>query len=251
MKTLKLTFASLTLLCFLSSCHIMYIPNSQNVPMMEVKNDLKVEISTKDVQLAYAITDHIGIMANGYYNKNEWSAYSGTYENFYTSKRSLAEGGLGYYTTLSDNGRFEIYGGGGFGHVSWDYNLLNSGIETENNTFDINMMRMFIQPAIGTQGKNFGFAFSTRLAALSFSGIDTTGYTVEQLINEDINLLEGEMLMFVEPAVTLRLGMKYLQFQIQPYYNIKLVAPTNFNYKKWGVNFGIYLSIDDMFSNKD
>ena len=59
--TIKLVLISILALS-VASCKIMYIPNSQNVPMMEEKGDLKVDIGTKDLQVAFGLTDHVGIM---------------------------------------------------------------------------------------------------------------------------------------------------------------------------------------------
>jgi hypothetical protein len=251
MKTIRLLLQITLMIGFFTSCRIMYVPNSQNVPMLEEKGDLKVGITTKDIQVAYGINNHLGIMANGYYNKNDWSLLSGTYENKYLSTRSLVEGGLGYYTTLGDKGRFEVYGGAGYGHVNYNYDLLYNDTLTESNSFGINMLRTFIQPAIGTQSDNFGFSFSTRFAAVNFSGLDSTGYSEAELVSEGLNELEQNMFIFIEPAITLRVGVKYVQFQLQPYYNLQVSGPTSIHAREFGCNFGVYLSIDDMFRKSD
>ncbi len=248
--TQKLLLIAL-LIAFLSSCKIMYVPNNQNIPMLEEKGDIKANLGFKDLQLAYGITDHIGIMANGYYNKNEWTANTEISNNKYLyeylSTRSLIEGGLGYYSALGGAGRFEVYGGAGYGKVNFDYDLLENGTQTETNTFKVDMMRIFIQPAIGMQSDNFGFAFSTRLASLTFSNINYTGYTQAELEDEGLHELEDDMFMFIEPAITLRAGFRYIQLQFQPYYNMRLSGPSSINSKTYGLNFGVYLSIDDFF----
>ena len=110
MKTSKKLLLIAIIVLSFSSCKIMYIPNTQNVPMLEEKGDIKVELGTKDLQVAYGVTDHLGIMVNGYYNKNDWSVTSGEYDNQYLSKRTLVEGGLGYYTTMGEKGRFLTHG---------------------------------------------------------------------------------------------------------------------------------------------
>jgi opacity protein-like surface antigen len=225
----------------------MYIPNSQNVPLLEEKGDIKLNIGNKDLQVSYGISDHLGIMANGYYNKNEWSLTSETLDNQYLSKRLLIEGGLGYYTTFGENGRFEVYGGAGYGNVKYDYDLLDNGALIQSNTFGIDMMRIFLQPAIGLQTDNFGFAFSSRLVSVNFFNVDSIGYTQIELEEEGLNELEDNMFIFVEPALTLRFGIKYVQLQLQPYYNLQVSGPASINAKKLGFNLGLYLSIDEFF----
>jgi len=249
MKTLTKLMQFTLIAGLLTSCKIMYVPNTQNVPMMEEKNDLKVELSTKDLQVAYAVTDHIGIMVNGYYNKNEWSATTSgptTLEYQFLSKRSLIEGGAGYYTKLGEKGRFETYAGAGYGHIDYDYDLLEDNVKIEKDEFGIGMMRFFVQPAIGSQGDNFGIAFSARVAGVMFSNMDTVNYTQTELVHEDLHELEDNMFIFMEPALTLRFGFKYAQLQLQPYYNFKLSGPA-IPAKKFGFNVGLYLNIDELY----
>ena len=235
--TIKLVLISILALS-VASCKIMYIPNSQNVPMMEEKGDLKVDIGTKDLQVAFGLTDHVGIMVNGYYNRNDWSVSSGTIEiveNKYLTNRSLIEGGLGYFTTLGNDGRFEVYGGAGYGGFDYNYDLLDNGILSESNKFGINTMRIFLQPALGFQTDIVGFAFSTRLASVNFSNVEYTGYDETELVTEGLNELEDNMFLFVEPALTLRIGFRYAQLQLQPYYNFLVSGPSSINARKWRV----------------
>jgi len=225
----------------------MYVPNSQNVPMMEEKGDIKANVGAKDLQVAYAVTDHVGVMVNGYYNKNDWAVTSGTLENKYYSTRSLIEGGAGYYTAFGDIGRFEVYGGAGYGSVRHDYDLVDDGNTTESNSYKANITRFFMQPAVGIQKESVGLAFSTRFAGVTFSNADSSGYDPTELLDEGLTDLENNLFLFLEPAVTFRVGFKYVQAEFQPYYNLQLSGPSTLKAKKLGLNFTIYLSIDDFF----
>lgn len=231
----------------ISSCKIMYVPNGQNVPLMEEKGDIKANLGAKDLQVAYGITNNLGVMVNGYYNKNDWSVTSGDLENKYLSARSLVEGGLGYYTAFGNNGRFEVFGGAGFGSVKHNYDLYDASTLDESNSYKASMMRYFLQPAIGVQSENVGLAFSTRVAGVTFSTKETVGYTQQTLIDEGLHELEDNMFIFLEPAVTFRVGFQYVQVEFQPYYNLQVSGPTSINAKDLGLNFSIYLSIDDFF----
>ncbi len=53
----------------ISSCKNMYVPNGQNVSFMEEKGDIKANLGTKNIQVAYGITDHLGVMAKGIRSK--------------------------------------------------------------------------------------------------------------------------------------------------------------------------------------
>jgi hypothetical protein len=254
MKTVRYLILLILNVVSLSSCNkLLYIPNSHNVPLLEEKGDIKVGVTIKDLQVAYGITDHLGVMANAYYNKNDWAVSNGTsifLDYNYKSTRSLFEGGLGYYSAVSDYGRFEVFGGAGFGHVNYDYYTIENGRRTQSNIFGADYTRFFLQPAVGMQGNLFGLAFSTRLTGVNFSSIDTTGYTPVELTEEGLNELEDNMFFFIEPALTFRVGVKYVQFQIQPYYNLQVAGPTSINAREFGCNVGVYLSIDELFKNK-
>ncbi len=185
-------------------------------------------------------------MANGFYKKSDWTLSSGTLDNKYLSSRTLFEGGVGYFKPLSGNTVFETYAGGGMGHVQYNYDLMDDGVLQEANEFGVNMFRFFIQPAIGVQKETFGFAFSSRFAGVSFDDPKVVNYTADELEEEDIDNLSGDLYMFVEPCFTLRAGIPYAQFQAQLYYNYK-IAGGDLNHKKLGLNFGIFINVDSFY----
>lgn len=90
-----------------------------------------------EAQTAVAVTDRLGLMANGQLLKQ-------TNKESQIAKRTLIEGGIGYTERFSDKGIFEIFAGGGVGSVPakfrdrpWD------GVQTAS------LRRYFIQPALG------------------------------------------------------------------------------------------------------
>ncbi len=224
----------------------MYVPNAQNVPLMKEKNDLKATISLEDAQFAYAVTENIGVMANAFYKKSDWTITSGSLENKYLSTRTLFEGGLGYYKPLSEKSVFETYAGGGMGHVQYNYDLYDGGSLDESNEYGANITRFFVQPAIGVQEENVGYAFSARFAGVSFSDPEIVNYTVAELEEENIDDISSDLYMFIEPCVTIRAGFEYLQFQAQLYYNYK-ITNTVLNHRKLGLNFGVYINVDSFY----
>ena len=153
---------AITSLLFFSSCSPAYIPNVVNTPLMSKKGDVTaaayVSTSGYDFQVAGAVTDHLGLMAN-----SNFLRFTNT-----ESKISMVELGSGYYTKIGLNGRFETYGGIGLATYTRDKNPIhingNSNPVYVNGTFT----RYFIQPTIGANTDIFQGSFSTRLVYLRF-----------------------------------------------------------------------------------
>ena len=226
LKTIKkFTATSFLAVIFCSCSHYYYVPNVQNVPLFREKNEYRLsgsyglgtETSCLEVQGAYSITGNLGIMSNfisarGIENSEDsWG--KGTY----------FEAAIGYYKPLQKSGVFEIYGGAGWSNQSHLYrNTINDpGNPAYNNinggTSEESFIKVFIQPSIGMTFNGFDFAFSTRFNTLSF-------FNIENQINKTLNEYNFEKLsaisqtknyLFLEPALTIRGGWKYLKVQLQ------------------------------------
>ena len=69
MKTTIKISAIIILISSLCSCSV-YVPNGVNAPMFAKKGKALINASVGtgvNVQGAYAVSDHVGIIANGYY----------------------------------------------------------------------------------------------------------------------------------------------------------------------------------------
>ena len=238
------------LLVSLTGCKVMYTPTMQNVPLLQEQGDIKVTLNTNNLQGAYALTENVGVMVNGSFHSSEWKVEDGMNSNeVYSSRRFNVEGAGGYFKKLGENGSFEVYGGAGYGNVSYNntFSYYNPDInldETQNLKFSANAMKVFVQPSIGTVGENLEVAFSTRLVALKFSGINRVGYTDEQLQMENIYQIDKPTYMFAEPALTLRYGLPWVKIQSQLLYSAKLNADA-LNYKPVNLNFSLHFNLSN------
>lgn len=163
MITKPLTRITLLLLGFiLTSCHLLYVPNNFNSPLLRNKGDAQANlafgVSGYEAQTAYAISDNIGIMANGQL------LYSTNYDSI-KEKRTLAELGVGYTERYSDNGMFEIFAGGGFGNVPADFKY-----STYDGTQTTQLTRFFVQPSLGFFNDWLDMSIISRLSAVSIGG---------------------------------------------------------------------------------
>ncbi|MFN6945167.1 MAG: hypothetical protein ACK4ND_09485 [Cytophagaceae bacterium] len=246
-KTLLVLVACL----YLSSCKIMYKPNMQNVPLMKEQGEVRANLNFNNAQVAYAITDNIGIMANGYWGGSRWTAGGmwSAYEEIYRTRRFLAEGALGYFREIGDDFHFEIYGGGGYGGVSFSHSFSFMGEDDFQSRYSANMVRAFIQPAIGYQHEIVDVIFSTRIVGLNFMNVDTINYSREALRMEGLDNLHRATYIFVEPAFTVRVGYKYAKFHFQVMYSAKM-NPDPLNYRALGVNMGAHINIARRWKNQ-
>ena len=137
---------------------------------------------------------------------------------------------------FAKNGVFEAYGGAGFGNVGFDV-----GYPNNKSIFKANSMKFFLQPSIGFSNEVIDIAFSTRFVGVNFSNIDTLGYTPLQLEEENLDQVAG-MHLFAEPALTTRIGYRYVKLHLQAIYAAKL-SDAEINYSPLRLNIGVHIDI--------
>ena len=165
-------FFSLSLLFsfLIYSCSPEYIPNMINSPLLTNKGQLNVsgafEVYGGDIQGAYALTDHIGIMAN----------LNSTLR--LEKKHNIIEFGAGFYQPLN-NIRLELYSG---------YGMCTSFNGKKYNRF-------FLQPTICFSIQELDISFAVRLTNLKLDFTDTLN-----------RFITGKYSTFCEPAFTIKIG---------------------------------------------
>ncbi len=206
------------------SCTPAYIPNVVNSPMFSNKYEFNASlhggISGFDAQLAYAVTDHFGIMTNGSFADRT----SDSTDNFH--KHSFVEMGAGYFDKIGPNGRFEVYGGFGMGRVQAFYEN-----EIWYDFARVKYRRFFIQPAIGAASGVFDGSFATRLVVTDFyqGSAKNTG-------------------VFVEPVVTAKVGYKYVKSVFQLGFSLPLNGhEVDYEYQPFIFTVGIQANIGRIF----
>ncbi|MFO7722771.1 MAG: hypothetical protein R6V49_06055 [Bacteroidales bacterium] len=207
------------LLMLIFSCAPAYVPNVVTTPMLgqqgEVVATFNTGISGFDPQFAYAITDEIGVIANGSFRD-----YTSDSTNNY-HRHLFGEVGAGYFTKLGNAGRFEVYGGGGGG-------LLQA--EFDNQIFvsfaDVRYYRGFIQPSIG---------LVTDVAELSFS----SRFVFLTLQQDGVRRASP----FIEPAITAKLGYKYVKGTMQLGLSLPMKEQLDFFYQPFIFSMGLQIRI--------
>lgn len=160
----------------LQSCAAHYATNMVNTPMLKQQGDLQIGGSVGHLglngQLAYAVSDNVGVMLNGKQHE-AWYA-----DDLATSNTVMfVEAGAGYYKWLSEHTIFEMYGGYGLGEV----NLVHA---QKNTDITYILSRPFVQPSIGIQVDFFSLNFATRFthAGLRSDTIELSGFFIEPAI---------------------------------------------------------------------
>jgi hypothetical protein len=181
--------------------------------------------SDLDVQVAYAMTDHIGVMVNGSFADRTKDST----DKFH--KHIILEGGVGFYDKFGEIGRYEIYGGYGTGRVEGKY----ENIFSINQIADARYNRFFIQPGIGIATGIYDGSFTSRIALVQ---MNPNGAVFET----------GNYHGFLEPVFTSKIGYKYLKFTFQIGFSVPIGDNRlKFDYQPFIFNVGANLNLGRLY----
>jgi len=200
---------------FLSSCVSSYVPNAVNSPLLTKKHEFQAAVYSGtagiDPQIAYAVTNHWGLMVNASFADRT----NDSTNNFH--KHNFVEFGSGYFSQFGKNGVVEIYGGYGFGNLEARY---ESGIFLDYA--NLQTRRLFIQPGIGMSGEIFDGSFTPRISVVTLSQNSTSKTAV-----------------FFEPTVTGKVGYRYFRFVFQFGLSTAIYPDTiDFGYEPFIISLG-------------
>ncbi len=238
---LLLPFATL-----ISSCsQKYYIPNTPNVPLFKEAGEARLsagiggtdEVKTTEVKAAYTPINHLGIVASYIHGK-------GGSEEGNNGNGHMVEGGLGYYLPIEQNFVFEVYGGFGGGNVKSNYSHYddNSQMYVPDGSSELGFVRVYLQPSIGYTTPWFDIAVSMRYSSLHYNSISTNSITNDEGANNIQYITSHPTTDFLDEAVTIRGGWKYIKLQGQYLVSEKLNNPALPVYDG-NFNFGVYFSL--------
>lgn len=237
MKLLQLS--AIALIIATTSCNVAYRSSMVNTPLFTEKGDVAITAASNNVQAAYAVSNHVGIMANGFLEQN-------TVNNNETGNGGLGymgEAGAGYFTTLgNENLVFETYAGAGFGHLYLNNNYRDGNNDIQKRTLDANGLKLFIQPGIGYKLPYFEVSGALRYSNVNYSGVRTTNWPAADLVNANLDDVGNTAFGFLEPALTIRGGFKSVKLQLQ-YINCIKLNSANINYDTDILNLGIIIQL--------
>jgi len=227
MKKFRLLFFLVLITVLFQSCAAAYVPNVINVPMLSNKGVLQVAanfgFSGFDPQVAYGVTNNIGLMANGsFFNGYTSDSISTDYSN-----HNYGEIGLGYYASILKVIRVELYAGKGYGEIYGERLLaegryLTDPTQAVSSKFRLSNSTTFIQPSIGFSTKVFDCALSNRLIKVE----------VWDKANVSRNY-------FMTPVITFKLGYDRVKTISQVGICLPITTMGTFMYQPLIFSFGI------------
>lgn len=195
-----------------------YTPNTMNVPLISEKGEIDLTLSGNvnqvEFQGAYGVANHIAIQANG------GVFIPGDLDNGNGGSGRFIELGGGYFLPIQEHWVFEAYGIFGFGSFE---NHLPSTLEEYPQTdgkISANLFRAGVQPNFGFKSDYFSAAISSRIVSLSYSKI--RGDLNFEDENQQSYLASNSPGFLLEPAITVKGGLKRLKLQVQYGYSLNL-----------------------------
>lgn len=188
-----------------------YTPNTQNVPLIKEKGGAFISVAGADSQLefqgAYGLTDNLAVQINtGFVLPNDE-------ENGDGGTGKLFEGGIGYYQNLNESFLLDVYALAGFGTVE---NHFPSTVPVwPGTTGDISarLLRYGLQPSLSFHKNYFSVSASTRMTRLRYSNVE--GNIIFGNQDQVVYLNENKSHFLIEPALTIRGGLKRIKLQVQ------------------------------------
>ena len=186
-----------------------YYPTNQHVNVLKQKGDLFASLAGGEEEVAYAagyaITDHIGLIAN-FRNFNKMPEGK-KYDTYYWEPEFVLIHDLTPLNESLTNWYASAHMAYGKGKVrrNQDFFLLDVG-------------RFSVQPGIGFSNKYFDVAFSARFSRVDYDFQDAGTYNPSGMSLRDEYLLHDvgvKPFYFFEPALTLGGGYKFVKVKIQ------------------------------------
>ena len=180
-----------------------YVPNAHNVPVLQRRGDatLSGHLNSFGVELqgAYAIGEHIGVMLNGAGGRQ-----TSDEDSVELGEGKFVEAGFGYYRNLSSRIVWETYALLGVGRIANDLRLDPSVSPPPERRIEATFVRYGIQPSLTLHSRHFDASASVRLAGLRYSNVSGNLFFGG---TDQVAYLDSLGTQFlIEPAFTVRAG---------------------------------------------
>lgn len=248
LRWISVILGFIVILMGISSCiPVYYAPNSQNVPLFKERKEANISGAVSygmnsigvDLQVAHAVTDHIGWMCNYNHWGARWNQKNEPGNLLYQSegahKGDIFELGIGYFTMLKNNRMvFETYGGYGWTSAKNEY---GSAVKSE-----VRGNRYFVQPAIGWHFKSVTMGVSMRIVGLDYNSFSFSGPHSNKPNDSFKNLIDHPFSVFIEPGFVLRVGSEKVKFQLQLTFSLPINNP-DMDYDLLSISTGLVIPI--------
>ncbi len=183
MKATKLLIIGAVTLLIFSSCAPVYFPSGINAPMLTNRGEIQVNLAGGlgfYPQIAYAATNHIGVMGNASIYKSSSDTSS--------SMQGTLTFGVGYFGRIGNHGRYELYAG-------------TEGGKMNNSYSQFDFKNWFVQPTIGYTSDLLDIGLTSSFVLAGF--VDKKGAYLDPPRYSTI---------YWQPALTTKIGYKRVRF---------------------------------------
>jgi hypothetical protein len=241
-KTLLVALCGIYFL--VTGCETLYKPIAVHSPMLTNKGEGHATgtlglfgTGLANVQAAYAVSDHIGIMTDGMFHYRT-SNYSNDYES---GKEVLhvnyGSAGLGYFEKFGGNQKqvVQIYSGAGYGNSK-------ASIETSLSPtpeVSADFFNVYMQPGVVFTGKYLDMGIDIRMNYVKLYNVNGYLYNEFDWWNTDYEYTSNYTQEFVlfEPNFTLSTGSKHLKGILQTGFTIPILNAEGYFESNSGVFF--------------
>ena len=218
-----------------TGCVTLYKPNTVYSPLLKEKGELNTSASLGisggglyNLQAAYAITDHIGLIGDGMYHSRIAKTNNSTDSGYEKLNIFFGEAGAGYFSKFGGekNGLIQCYGGSGLGRTS--DRIFNTS--TPNPEVNAKYFNVFIQPGVAYTSKYVELAFDMRANYVQLYKIHSYLYSKFEFWNTDFHYYSDTTLNFVnlEPVITIKVGGDKLKGVVQFGATIPSIHPKSY-----------------------
>lgn len=213
----------------------LYFPDRANTPGLTHALEGKATISLKpqanehdstktddvtfgtSIDLAFSPVKHLGLTAS-YRWINDRRIKENQSVGIFDSDKTIGgvfngkrwEIGAGYYDTVGERAKVELYGGYGNG------SLQRRGIALPQYNYDTRYHRFYLQPALGFGlGRFFSFTGGIRFAFMKFYDFQSADPELKYHIGKAKQDVTAVTFTFIEPFVNFEGGYKFLKGNIQ------------------------------------
>ena len=156
-----------------------------------------------NLQGAYAISNHNGVMIDGMYNYRRFESADYSVERLNIFSGNV---GTGYFSTFGDHktGLYQCYAGGGYGNSSDKIDDAYHNYPEQRAEY----INLFVQPGVAYIGKSVAVAFDLRANYVHLYNVNAYLYDKFEFWNTDSKLYMDTTMNFmnIEPAITLKFG---------------------------------------------
>ncbi|MDZ7682360.1 MAG: hypothetical protein U5J63_11775 [Fodinibius sp.] len=214
----------------------MYVPSARHTHQLNEKDEFVAAgyagSNGTDVQLAYAATDHIGILAAVSFRNAQHD------EGEFNRNHRYGELGMQYHYELGEMGRVEFITGYGRGSSTSD-NFWASDSSSRDGRVTGDYHKIFLQPNIGLESSWVETGLALRI-----------GYVGYLDFRPDLpSRSDNTSATFFEPAFYLRLGSEDIKVEGQVGYSsvIQREQDLAFGYEPLFVSLGMHLRLSTIF----